>query len=71
VRRKVYGLNDQGGELREVTITDPDGTPAFWCQSRKLVVDTGAKLNCIEEYRTPAAHNVSSSTVDEFLGQQL
>ena len=67
IRRTVRGTNDAGGLLREVVITDPCGTPAFWCQSKKLVVDTGTKLNCIEETRSPAAHNVTSSTVDEFL----
>ncbi|MHB9081934.1 MAG: DUF6531 domain-containing protein, partial [Pirellulaceae bacterium] len=66
VRRKVYGLNDSGRALREVTITDPNGSPAFWCESRKLE-SSGQKLNRLAEYRTPAAHNVSSSTVDEFL----
>jgi RHS repeat-associated protein len=67
IRRTVRGTNDAGGLLREVVITDPCGTPAFWCQSKKLVVDTGTKLNCIEESRSPAAHSVTSSTVDEFL----
>ena len=31
------------------------------------MADTGAKLNRLEEYRSPAAQNVSTSTVDEFL----
>ena len=49
-----------------LTITDPAGTPQFWCHSTKLE-DSGQKLNHVAETRTPAAHNVSSSTVDEFL----
>jgi hypothetical protein len=65
--RRVMGLNDAGGQLREVLITDPAGTPSFRCKSWKLVADTGSKLNSLEEARTPAAHNVTSSTVDEFL----
>ena len=65
--RTVFALNDAGNKLREVRVTDPDGTPAFWCQSWKMVDDTGAKQHRLEEYRTPAAHNVTSTTVDEFL----
>ncbi|MBM4094864.1 MAG: hypothetical protein FJ276_36455, partial [Planctomycetes bacterium] len=64
--RKVFGLNDTGIKLREATITDPAGTPEFWCRSIKLE-ESGQKLNRLAETRTPAAHNVSSSTVDEFL----
>jgi len=67
VSRKVYGLSDRGRKLRQVLITDPTGSPEFWCKSWKFVEDTGAKLHRLEEYRTPAAHNVTSSTVDEFL----
>ena len=49
-----------------MTILDPAGTPQFWCQSQKLE-ESGEKLNRLAESRTPAAHNVTSSTVDEFL----
>ena len=66
--RTVYGLNDAGRMLRQVRITDPAGSPNFWCESWKMVVaDGGAQTQRWAEYRTPAAHNVSSSTVDEFL----
>ncbi|MBM4050021.1 MAG: RHS repeat-associated core domain-containing protein, partial [Planctomycetes bacterium] len=64
--RKVFGLNDKGIKLREATITDPAETPEFWCRSIKLE-ESGQKLNRLAETRTPAAHNVSSSTIDEFL----
>ena len=66
IRRNVYGLNDSGRALREVTILDPAGTPQFWCRSWTLET-SGQKLNRLAQERTPAAHNVSSSTVDEFL----
>ena len=65
--RTVYGLNDAGRKLREVQITDPTTSPKFWCQSWKFVNDTTTKRHRVEEYRLPAAHNVTSSTVDEFL----
>src|SRR4030042_2343638 len=67
VRRKVYGLNSSGRMLREAVITDPNGSPQYWCRSWKYVADTGAKLNRVEQERTPAAHNVTASTLDEFL----
>ena len=38
--RTVFALNDSGRNLREVRITDPDGTPVFWCRSWKFVNDT-------------------------------
>jgi hypothetical protein len=66
IRRNVYGLNDSGQSLREVAILDPAGTPQFWCHSKTLE-ESGQKLNRLAQERTPAAHNVSSSTVDEFL----
>ncbi|MCU0962921.1 MAG: DUF6531 domain-containing protein, partial [Pirellulaceae bacterium] len=66
IRRTVHGLNDAGRLLRHVTITDPVGTPQFWCHSWKLE-SAGQKLHRLAEDRSPAAHNVTSSTVDEFL----
>ena len=67
VRRQVYGLNDAGGRLREVTITDPVRHARLLVPVAEVGHRHGRKLNRIEEYRTPAAHNVTSSTVDEFL----
>ena len=67
VWRKVYGFNDPGATLREAWITDVSGTPQFWCQSTTLVQDTGNKLHRLEQQRTPAAHNVTSSNVSQFL----
>ena len=67
VWRKVFGLSETGQQLREVLITDVSGTPQFWGQSWKLVADTGAKLNRLEEYRTPAAHNITTSNISQFL----
>ena len=66
IRRNVYGLSDSGRMLRKATITDPTGTPSFWCQSWTME-ETGQKLNQLSEYRTPAAHNVDNTTIDEFL----
>jgi hypothetical protein len=57
--RTVYGLNDAGRKLREVQITDPTTSPKFWCQSWKFVNDTTTKRHRVEEYRLPAAHNVT------------
>ena len=65
--RTVYGLNNAGRKLREVRITDPIGTPKFWCESWKFVNDSGAKRHRVQEYRTPAARNVSTSTIDDCL----
>src|SRR5690606_36770485 len=67
VERRVYGMSDGARLLREVTITDPVGAPTFSCRSWKLDTDTGVKLNLLNESRAPADHNVTSSTVDEFL----
>jgi hypothetical protein len=33
VRRTIWGINNEGRNLREATIIDPDGTPKFWCRS--------------------------------------
>ena len=67
VDRHVYGLSDAAHRLREVTITDPVGSPTFSCQSWKLETDTSTKLHRLNETRQPFDHNVTSSTVDEFL----
>ena len=67
VWRKVYGFNDPGTTLREAWITDVSGTPQLWCKSTTLVQDTGNKLHRIEQQRTPAAHNVTTSNVSQFL----
>src|SRR4030042_2514008 len=68
VRRKVYGLNSSGRMLREAVITDPNGSPQYWCRSWKYVADTGAKLNRVGEQRTPAAHNGIAPALGEVLG---
>src|SRR5262249_4087745 len=65
--RKVYGLNSTGRKLREVFIDNPASSPKYWCQSWTLVTSPTNALNHIAEYRPPSAHNVSTSTVDEFL----
>lgn len=44
--RKVIGQNSSGRMLRHARITDPDGTPSFWCKSWKLVDDTGGGWHC-------------------------
>ena len=51
VDRRVYGLSDAGRRLREVTITDPVGSPTFSCQSWKLETDTSTKLHRLNEGR--------------------
>jgi RHS repeat-associated protein len=65
--RTILGLGKGGRKLREALITDPAGTPEFWCKSWKLSSDTSTLLNRLTEYRTPAAHRVSSSTIKKFL----
>ena len=50
-----------------MTITDPVGSPTFSSQSWKLETDTSTKLHRLNETRQPFDHNVTSSTVDEFL----
>ena len=65
--RKIYGLSDTGQKLREATIAAPTGTPQFWCESWKLSTSTTTLLNRLVEHRTAAAHNVTISTIDNFL----
>jgi RHS repeat-associated protein len=67
VRRTIWGIDFQGRNLREVTIIDPAGTPQFWCRSWILSQIEDARRFRMMEYRTPAAHNVTTSTIDEFL----
>jgi hypothetical protein len=67
VRRTIWGINNEGRNLREVTIIDPAGTPQFWCRSWILSQIEDARRFRMMEYRTPAAHNVTTSTIDEFL----
>jgi len=70
--RRVYGLNNFGRKLREVLITDPLGqTPQgakYWCQSWTMVAGTQAGQYLVAEYRTPAAHSVTTDAlVKKFL----
>lgn len=65
--RTISGLNKNGRKLREALVTDPGGTPKFWCKSWKLSTNTSTLLNRLAEYRTPAAHHVTSSTINKFL----
>ena len=67
VSRTVSGVSDGGQQLRQALILDPVGTPKFWCTSSKLSNSTTTELNRLYEYRSPAAHNVTVSTIANFL----
>lgn len=69
--RTVYAINEFGRKLREVKISDPDGTPSFWAQSWKFNDYYDLRRHRLAEYRTPAAHNVTASTVDEYLSPSV
>jgi len=59
--RTVFGVNDYGHKLRQVTIADT----LYWGES--WVYTTSTPLHRIAEHRMPSAHNISSTNVDEFL----
>lgn len=75
VYRSIAGLNAFGKLLRTATTYDPTvSSPDWWCRSWTLMAQAdfaGAnsqKRNHIKEYRTPAAHDVSSEPeMREFL----
>ncbi|MFV1965072.1 MAG: RHS repeat-associated core domain-containing protein [Pirellulaceae bacterium] len=72
VYRKIYGLNDTGRKLREVFIDKPISNEKYWCKSWKFVETSELstnphKRNCVTEKRMPSAHDVVSTSVDEFL----
>jgi len=58
--RKLYAVNNEGRQLREVLIEDPtETTLTCWCQSWTFVADTSSGVrdrHRVDEYRTPAAH---------------
>ena len=60
-------ISNSGQKLRQAIIADPAGTPKFWCESWLLSTDTTTNLNRLMEHRTPAAHNVTTSNVANFL----
>jgi len=64
--RTIFGVSRSGQKLRQVLITDPAGTPQLWCQSWKFSSDA-TQRGRVTEYRTPAAHRVTSSTIKRFL----
>ncbi|WP_339910566.1 RHS repeat-associated core domain-containing protein [Symmachiella dynata] len=59
VYRTIWGLNEDGRQLRKVFIEDPTGTPNYWCESWTLA--TSGKEARIAEYRLPSAHDVTSA----------
>ena len=66
VYRTVWGLNDDGRQLRKVFIEAPTGTPKYWCESWTLA--TSGKGGRVAEERAVSAHAVASaSTLRNFL----
>ena len=65
--RTVFGLNNNGVQLRKIQIVDPSA-PKFWCES-KIVGASSADWNRLKEVRSAAAHAVveSYASVGTFL----
>jgi RHS repeat-associated protein len=62
IYRTVYGLNEMGQLLRKAFISDPVGSPQYWCESTKLAT-TGLQ-NRIAEKRFSSAHTTVASAAN-------